>query len=888
MATVLGAGVLAQNAETAPGQSAQRRPFAKAGTPRRTERIRFFDVKHIKAELTIDTAKREVRGTVTHTLSPLHPHFAQLELDCGPRLKVSRVTVGAKASVCKFAAKDAKLSIKLDQPYGPADTIDLAIQYGGSPDRGLYFVMPEAAYPEKTLSFWTQGEPEDTHHWVPCYDFPNERATSEMIITAEKPLFVLSNGILAETKNGSGNTTTYHWKMNVPHSSYLISLAAGDFAVYRDRAGDLPVGYYVAKHVDLATARRFMGKTPGMIQFFAEKIGQPYPYAQYAQVCVPDFVAGGMENITATTMTDSALLDETAALETDEDGLVSHELAHQWFGDLLTCKDWSHIWLNEGFATYFESLFAEHDRGDDWLRLEMKGAMEAYLGSDRGYRRPVVEATYDSSLDMFDDVTYAKGACVLHTLRGLLGDEVWWKGIRTYVAACKLQVIDTHDFRKAMEKASGQDLKWFFDQWVFKAGHPELKVRWHFEDADKTVRVHVQQTQTVDEHTPLFRLPTTLEISDDVGKTRLVPLVIDGATHEFVVPAGARPKMVQIDSRGWLIKELDFEKTIDESLFQLVHAECVLGRLDAARALVKSAKDKPEITQALAAAWKREKAVTAQREMVALFCNGDETFRAAVIEAARYPVARARVAALEGLAKLKHDQEAEALLRTVWTNSKEAYGARKAALRGLVAWKVKDAEGLLAEALKVTADHHSIAATALDLLLEMPGSKSRELAALYSRYGQPAPLRQSAIGALARLGKDDPSLHDVIIELAEDHDRSIRRRAWNAARELGVKKALPALEARLAREIGDWSGDTRRALEDTISALKGHEAEPQSDSAVKAQRAKIIADLERQAADLEVKSGELKSRIAALKLANEPPSEAKQGTAATATSGTSH
>ena len=212
-----------------------------------------------------------------------------------------------------------------------------------------------------------------------------------MIITVEKPLFVLSNGVLVETKENGGDTKTYHWKMDVPHVSYLISLAAADFAVYHDRVGDLPLDYYVAKHVDEATARRFMGKTPQMIRFFGEKIGQPYPYAKYAQVCVPDFIAGGMENISATTMTDTALHDEIAELEGDADGLVAHELAHQWFGDLLTCKDWSHIWLNEGFASYFDPLFAEHDRGEDAFRLEMDGSLEGYLGSDQGYRRPIVE-----------------------------------------------------------------------------------------------------------------------------------------------------------------------------------------------------------------------------------------------------------------------------------------------------------------------------------------------------------------------------------------------------------------------------------------------------------------------------------------------------------------
>ena len=341
-------------------------------------------------------------------------------------------------------------------------------------------------------------------------------------------------------------------------------------------------------------------------------------------------------------------------------------------------------------------------------------------------------------------------------------------------------------------------------------------------------------------------------------------------------------------SRGWLIKELDFEKTVDENLFQLSHAECVLGRLDAARALVNTAKDKPEVAQALAAAWKREMAARAQQEILELMCNGEETFRSALIEAAKFHEARARVAAIEGLIKLKHDHETETLLRAAWANNKEAYGARRAALRGLVAWKVKDAEKLLSEALKLAADHHSIAATALEIMLETPGSKSRELAALYSKYGQPERLRSSAIGAFTRLAKDDPALQDVLVDLVNDHDPSVRSRAWTAARELGVKKAVPALKARLAREIADFGGHTRRKLEEAITAIEAHAVEPKSQSPATAEAGKIIAELERQAAELERKSQELIGRIAALKLANGQGSAAKEGTAPAATSNTSH
>ena len=695
-ALFLGLASVTATAQTPPTGPPARHPFASPDTPRQTERIRKADIKHIKAELVLDAKKQEIHGTVTHTLTPLHPYMTSLELDCGPKLKVSQVTVGPRKAACKFTTKGEKLAITFDKPYGTDDTIDLAITYSGSPESGLRFVQPDPAAPEKPLAIWTQGEAEDNHHWLPCYDYPNDRVTTEMIVTVDRPLSVVSNGALVGTKENANGTRTFHWKMDQPLSTYLITLTASEFASYHDRVGNLPVDYYVTKNVDEATARRFMGKTPAMIRFFSERTGQFYPYSKYAQICLPEF-GGGMENTTATSMMDSALHDEIEALEQDEDPLVAHELAHQWFGDLMTCKDWSHIWLNEGFASYFDPLFTEHDKGPDAFRFRMDGELKDYLNNDRRYRRAIVETKYNSPMQMFDGMTYSKGACVLHMLRGLLGDEGWWNGIRHYVAKHRFQVVETDDFRKAMEEATGKDLKWFFDQWLYKAGHPELKVRWHYEDADKTVRVKVEQTQKTDAQTPLFRLPTTLELTEAVGKCRVVPIIIDGTNQEFVIPAEIKPKMVQIDPNCWLIKEIDFEKSAEENLFQLQHATCVVCRVNAARALVKQSETTPQVKNALATAWKNEKSATARTEMVTLISgvsestgrrrraafagtarpaaeSGNEAFRHALQEAARDSEARVRVAAIRGLAALKNDAQSEAILRAAWSNPKEAYG----------------------------------------------------------------------------------------------------------------------------------------------------------------------------------------------------------------------
>jgi aminopeptidase N len=855
----------AQLFQRAPGAAPKRRPFAKPGTPRREERIRYVDVKHVKAELTLDATKKQIRGTVTHTVSPLHPYLTQIELDCAPELKVSKVTAASpsgSAVPCKFKAAGEKLTITLGEPRGPGDTIDLAVAYSGVPFKGMEFISSDPAYPEKPAAIWTQGESEDTHFWLPCYDHPNDRATTEMIITVADPLSVISNGKLLETKKNDNGTTTYHWKMDVPHSSYLISLAVGEFAAYHDRVGDLPVDYYVAKGVDEATARRFMGKTPEMIRFFGDVTGQPYPYVKYAQTCLPDF-GGGMENISATSMTDNALLDEIAALERDQDGLVAHELAHQWFGDLLTCRDWSHIWLNEGFASYFDLLFTQHDRGEDAFRLGMDREQQTYISMDGFYRRPIVETRYESSEDLFDGMTYQKGACVLHALRGVLGEKAWWTGIKGYVAAHKFQVVDTDDFRKAMEAASGKDLKWFFDQWLFKAGHPELKVRWHYEDGDHTVRVKVEQTQKVDAEVPLYRLPTSLEITEGEKPARIVPIVIDAASHEFIVPTATKPRMIRIDPDCWLIKVVDFEKPVDELIYQLEHAGCVVDRVAAAQALVKAAKDKPEVLKALAAAWKREKTAVAQRELVVLLGTGDEASRALLLEVAKSSEAKVRVAALRGLAKLKQDSATEAVFRAAWANPKEAYGARVAALRGLASAKVKDADQLLEAALKIPANRHAIAAEALMILLDKPGPKARELAVLYSQYGQPRTLRSLAVRALGTMGKDDPALQDLVLKLVDDRERFVRFSAWSAVRTLKLKKAIPALTARLELEASGFNGFGVRMLKETLDSLKDTEAKPAESGAIA--QAKAIENLERQAAELESKAKDLREKIDALK-----------------------
>lgn len=807
-----------------------RKPFAEPGTPRRTERIRSYDVRHVKAELTLDMEKDSLAGAVTHTVAPLHAPLARMDLDCGPALKVSRVTLGTGGAEVPFKHEGETLAITLDPPKPAGEPFDVTVAYSGSPDNGMHFIPPDAAHPDRPKAAWTQGQVAENRYWLPCYDEPNDPATTEMLVTVAKPYSVLSNGSLVETKENPDGTRTFHWKMEQPHASYLITVAASEFNVFRDEVAGVPVEYYVLKDVDEATARRFMGLTPKMVAFFGEVTGQPYPYPKYAQVCLPEF-NGGMENTTATSMPDTSLLDRLEVQEGGQESLVAHELAHQWFGDLMTCKDWSHLWLNEGFASYFDPLFFERERGEDEFRLLMRAELDNYLAADRGYRRPMVETRYESATQLFDGMAYAKGACVLHALRGAVGDEAWWDGIRRYVATNKFRNVESDDLRRSFEAATGKDLGWFFGQWVYKAGHPELRASWRYEPEDRTVRLKVEQVQKLDDQTPLFRLPTVAEIVEAPGKSRRVAIVIDGASQEFVLPAGPEPKAVLIDPEGWIPKEMSFERPLAERLFLLEHGPTVLARIDAAESLADEAKDHPEVREALAAAWKREASPTAAVRMVEAIDQGDAASRAALLAAAEAPEPRVRVAAVRGLAALDRDPAAEALLRKVWDDPESPYGARRAALRGLVAWKVDDAEKIVEAALGLPAGRFAIAATALDLVLDRRDARSRELAAAYVAHGRPPRLRYAALQALEDLARDDAALQDLIVPLAEDPDRVVRARAWDLVRRHRIKKALPTLEARLKVEDFGFNARARATLERAIKALKEPAPAPEKPAA---------------------------------------------------------
>jgi aminopeptidase N len=573
---------------TAPAQ----RPLTHklpSGTKRQRQ-PRTFDVLHYAISTRFDVPNKTVIGDETVTLKPLSPGFKSFELDASS-MKIEAVTLPGSDTTLKWTQPPNKLAITLDRLYEPSETINVRIQYRSTPERGLYFVPQNSASGtgwSKPAQIWTQGEPEENHYWFPCYDFPDDKATSEQYITTGASELAISNGKLVETTTNSDGTKTFHWKMEQPHASYLTSLVVGNYAKLEDVYKNVPLEYYTYLGTE-ETARRAFSKTPEMMRLFSQKLNYEYPYDRYAQTIVSNFIFGGMENITATTHADSEILyANTKEAQVSTENLISHELAHSWFGNLVTCKDWSELWLNEGFATFMEAVFREHEAGRAAYLQEMRSNASLYFLEDLlRYRRPLVYDIYGSAIDIFDATVYKKGALVLHMLRETVGDEMFWKALHRYLDENRFKAVGTADLQRVFEETTGQRLGWFFDQWVYKAGYPELRVRSFYHAPTQRLTLEITQTQLASAMTPLvFRLPVEIEIATAAG-ARTERIEITRRSQRFTFKLDGKPLMIQFDKDERILKKLDFPQTASMLKYKLAHNSEALNQVESAEALAK-------------------------------------------------------------------------------------------------------------------------------------------------------------------------------------------------------------------------------------------------------------------------------------------------------------
>jgi aminopeptidase N len=820
---------------------------------------RTFDTIHTRLDLDVDVKNRTIAGSVTHTIRALRPDTRRIPLNC-VGLTVEAVTLDGEPARYEYpvrgelatswlesaAPKEASdmLVVHTDAPL-PADRdTELTIRYRGAPSEGLYFIQPEKGIPDKRPEVWSQGEGEDNRYWIPCHDYPNDTATFEGIFRVDKGMYALSNGALVDRRDVGGKTE-YHWKLETPHVSYLMMVAAGEYEVIEDTWKDVQLLYVVPPGTAKETVMRGYGLTPDMMEFFSTYIGIAYPYKKYAQVVVQDYIYGGMENTTATVMNMRTLYDDHLAVTQTQQGLVAHELAHQWWGDMVTCNEWSQMWLNEGFATYFQSLYREHHDGDDAFRYEIDGRHREIASNDDKEPLPVVVDFYNRKDSRNSANVYTKGASVLHMLRFLIGDDMFAASMRAYGERNKFNVVQTSDFSRAVRETTGENLDWFFEQWVYLAGHPKLLATKSWDDETRSLRLTVKQTQKVGDLVPLFRLPMDVEVTC-AEKTETYRILVDAESQEFHFSLPSKPLMVIVDKGGWTLKTLEFRKPVEELVYQLRNGD-TLARIAAARDLAESKGD-DRVAAALGEVAASDAFWGLRREAaLALGALGNEPARALLVDALKAEDARVRLAATEALGKLKTspdlDQTLLGLLRKDY-----AYDVRAAAVASLVAMKSKQATKACIEALGMTSDRELIRNAGLNGLVDLKATAEIDQVKALAGPGNPREYRHTAIVGYAKLAKRLDSekrreqAAEFLCDMLDDWYLRTRTTVISALGDLGDASAVKPL-----REV---------ARDDSIESIREHAAKIAS--AIEAHR-EVVAESENLQREIEALSSKLES-----------------------------
>ena len=580
-------------------------------------RSRTIDVKHVDIDLRFDWDKEQAYGTTIVTLAPF-ADTDKVSLDAA-EMTINSVNL-ASGAVLKYQYDGKRandnLEITLDRVYRAGEDVAVKVDYRtnhvnaasdanliASFGSGLRFIKPTAEEPNRPRQIWSQGESEFNRYWFPGYDTPNDFRTSELKATVGKDFYVVSNGKLAGIKDNADGTRTFDWKMDQPYANYLTSIVVTETTPVEQDFDGIPVyGYgYKGEEKEVAATTKNL---PATMRFFSEITGVKYPYPKYAQAFVADF-PGGMENITATTQQEQMIHDERELLDTDSESLQSHELAHQWFGDYVTCRDWGQIWLNESFATYMQTMWTEKFKGhDEFLYTDIRGNQNNVLDTwNRGIRRPIVTKYFAEKDALFDTYAYPGGGSVLHMLRKHLGDRLFSASLKHYLAANAHQPVSTEDLRIAIEETSGQSMDWFFDEWLYRMGHPIFDVTQSWDDAKKELTLNVKQTQKVDlnneyPQTAYFQTYVDVEIDDRIERVWLQPQEM----NTFTFRSAAKPKFVNFDFEGTLLKEMTFAKSTDELLYQMANDRDVIGRrwaMGELEAKAANAGDKQRIVAAL-------------------------------------------------------------------------------------------------------------------------------------------------------------------------------------------------------------------------------------------------------------------------------------------------
>jgi aminopeptidase N len=830
-------------------------------------------VEHIFLDLALDFANQRCTGTCNIRLNPVRSGIEQLTLDAVD-LDIQDVRIGRTKQ--GFDYDGQQLIITLKQPTVIGKAITLSIAYiADLPQRGLYFVQPDENYPKKPTQAWTQGEDEDSRFWFPCFDYPGQLATSEVRVRVPQPYIAVSNGALVD-KSTDGDDAIYHWRQNQVHPTYLMTLAVGDFAELTDEwkhpdGSIIPVLYYVEKGRE-ADAVISMGKTPRMIEFFSQKYGYPYPFPKYAQVCVDDFIFGGMENTSTTLLTDRCLTDERAALDNrSTETLVAHELAHQWFGDLLVIKHWSHAWIKEGMASYSEVMWTEHEYSADDAAYYRLLEARRYFGEDSSrYRRPMVTHVYREAIELYDRHIYEKGSCIYHMIRAELGEDLFWRAVHTFVQDNAHQTVETIDLLRAIEKATGRNLSFLFDQYVYRGGFPEYKVAYSWDNDAKLAKVTVTQTQIDDKDPENMRFDLKIPITFSILKQKKASVLqtLTVRVHEkeqsFYFPLSEKPAFLSFDAGNHTLKQVTLEYPLPELKAQLHHDPDPVSRVYAVEAIAK--KSTLEAVKALSKALESDPfwGVRAEAAKQLSTIKLDQVFDA-LKDGLKDPEARVRRAVVEAIAAFKTNESYKAL-KAITEKGEPSYYVEAAALSALgeiAASPLQDkpkeekAIKLFKTVLKDRGGwNETVRGGAISGLCQLKSSAAAlDILLDHTETGTPQPLRLAAIRSLGAIASGQaPAQVDQILErlsgLADESFFLTQVSVVIALGQMETPRAIGILR-RLASRTPD--GRVKRMAEEAIKKVQGAVGSDQN-----------LKSIQGELDELKKSNQELKSRLAEL------------------------
>jgi aminopeptidase N len=780
-------------------------------------RNRDYDLQHSRIALRFDLQQRKVIGDVTHTLAILHDGTSKIAFD-SVGLTIQSVTVNKAPA--KFESTASKLIVPLPGAAYSGEKFDVDIRYEGKPAKGLYFMLPDKDYPDRPQQIWSQGESEDTRYYLPTYDYPNDRLTTETILTVPASWVTVANGKLISVTKAGDDMKTWNWRESLPSSTYLITVVTGEFDEVKQTWNGLPVTYYAPK----GRGDRLLPNyehTPAMLELFSKKLGVEYPWEKYSQAMVDDFVVDGMENSSATTNASSSLRSPKLIREFpgDEDPLISHELAHQWFGDLVTCNDWGDIWLNEGFATFFETVWTESHYPKEQADYERWTAIQEWLAQPSLYAKPIVRHDFDDSSE-FDGNAYGKGGLVLYMLRQQIGEDAFYRGLRHYLEVYRGKNVVTADLVKTIEEANHVDVQQFFDQWIYGAGAPKFEVRYKYEEGRHEIALTVKQTQKVEGRVGIFRVPVDLEITTGSG-AKAHRIIVSKDEETFAIPSDSEPLMVLFDKGGQILKSLEFHKERKEWLYQLKNASELADRAEAVQALAKLKND-DQAMAALGNALNTDKA-WGLRDIAAdaLGRIGNAAAGKQLLDALNgnaQPYVRSQI--VSALGNIKDEPKVVAKLSAI-ARDDESYRARANALQALGKLKAPDALPVLTAAVNADSPDDVLRNAALRSLGYLGDDKGVPLLREWAAPGKAIESREAAIASLGRMEKGNKEITAQIGSYLTESHYAIRYAAIYALGRRGDASAIAALEALLKSD--DLSIEMAPTVKKEIKRLQREE-----------------------------------------------------------------